>query len=734
MGFMNYFKKSIQRKLRLSYLALVLIATLSGVFSYYQFNKVSTYQSAKNDINGLRYNLAEARESEKRFILTGRKKEEFLTSKKCQELTQQEQYVSKALQTCESLKTSNATASLGLGESILLLEKNIDLYQKIFSQLVTKYHIRGFKDFGLEGEMRNYVHDLQKGISEEEKVFAYSLRRHEKDFIIRQDLSYLTKLEETALEFIQFVENAELSHMDEIYRSQTVSFIKAYVEQFKKITSVEKEIGLTDNEGILGDLNDQTDLINQASSEIYNSIEKATQNVQKYAAILLIVSIVSILTIGLLFSIILASTISQPIRKLHAVVQEILEGRFEAIHQLKSFKLKDEIGGLILSFTEMVASLENKLGEINSKNERLEEKRKEEDERNWLNTQISNLGDTIRDKYESTEELLQKFLSQLVKATGVNQGIVFVKEKDQSGEEFMTLKAAYAFGRKKFLNKQISKGEGLAGQAWIEGDQIYLSEVPANYIHIGSGLGDARPRCVFLMPIKDQEEVVGIIELAAFESLAGMKKQLIEQIAGRLGGILASQKMAEENRKLLEESSLLLNELRSSEEEMKQNMEEMQATQEEASRLQNELQKENHRLHNFIEIEEKIISKAFDSWVLVDQNTVLQECNVRFSQLLGNSDEKPFNKPIAECFDFPLETWISDQIEQPYFKLCGYSKPYHTDFIGTKGVIHKISLVLTEIDWKGENLYLLLLHQSTKKSFKNASIGGVDVMRKLLYN
>lgn len=732
---MNYFSKSIQRKLRLSYLVLVLIATVSGLLSYYQFNKVNTYQSAKNHITTLKYFLAESRESEKRFILSGRKQVAFLEKGQSPDLSSHERFLKEALSTAESLKSSSAITILELNNDMLLLEKQMKLYQKTFDLLVKKYQERGFKDHGMEGEMRGYVHDLQKCVSPEEKVFAYSLRRHEKDFIIRQDLDYKEKLEQTANEFIQFVETASMPHMDESYRWQTAQYIKAYVAQFNKIIQIEQEIGLNEKEGLLGDLNNHIAVLNTNANFLSDQIEAANQRVHRNAVYLLIGSIVSILTIGLLFSILLASRISRPIRNLHAVVQEILSGKFDAIQQLNDFKLKDEIGGLIASFKEMVRGIELKLKEINEKNASLEEKRLEEVERTWLSTSLSELGDIIRDKYDSTEQLLQAFLSQLIVLTEANQGLVMVTAQDPSTHaEYLEVKAAYAYGRKKHIKRKISMGEGLAGQAWLEKDEIYLSDVPSNYVHIGSGLGDARPRNVMIVPIKDADQIVGIIEIASFSPLTGNKRELISQIAGRLGNILASQRMSEENKKLLEESALLLGELRASEEEMKQNMEEMQATQEEANRQRLQLQTELEKTQDIAEIEDQIISKVFDSWALVSKNMKLKECNAEFAMLCGRKDEKPLNTPIAEYFNFPLENWVSDVVDHPNFKLSGYSKPFQTEIISHMGSIQKVSLVLTEISWNGNSYYLLLFNHAPKNGMNSTEWSSNKVLNKLLYN
>ena len=60
-------------------------------------------------------------------------------------------------------------------------------------------------------------------------------------------------------------------------------------------------------------------------------------------------------------------------------------------------------------------------------------------------------------------------------------------------------------------------GQGLVGQAALEGKRIVLSKVPPDYIQITSALGEAPPHAIVVVPILFEGEVKGVIELASFE-------------------------------------------------------------------------------------------------------------------------------------------------------------------------------------------------------------------------
>ena len=171
-----------------------------------------------------------------------------------------------------------------------------------------------------------------------------------------------------------------------------------------------------------------------------------------------------------------------------------------------------------------------------------------------------------------------------------NQGGLFLKNDDDRNDIYYDLIATYAFDRKKFNEKRIHHGEGLVGTCAIEKETIYITDIPQNYISITSGLGGATPNSILIVPLKIDEEILGIIEIASFNTFQQYEIEFVEKIAQNIASTLSSVKVSEHTSQLLEKTQQQAEEMAAQEEEMRQNMEELQATQEEAARKGSEME------------------------------------------------------------------------------------------------------------------------------------------------
>lgn len=214
-----------------------------------------------------------------------------------------------------------------------------------------------------------------------------------------------------------------------------------------------------------------------------------------------------------------------------------------------------------------------------------EDKRKIEDEKmNWATQGVAKFAEILRENTDDMNEFSYQIINNLVKYVDANIGGLFLVNNDNKNDIYFELASCYAYDRRKFLQKRINLGEGLVGRCAKEGETIYLTEIPKDYIHIVSGLGDDTPSCLLIVPLKLNDEVYGVVEIASFEIIEKHVIDFIEKIGESIAATISNVKINIRTVKLLEESKIKSEELASQEEEMRQNMEELQATQEESTR------------------------------------------------------------------------------------------------------------------------------------------------------
>ena len=218
-----------------------------------------------------------------------------------------------------------------------------------------------------------------------------------------------------------------------------------------------------------------------------------------------------------------------------------------------------------------------------------EERQCEDERRNWVTHGIAKFSELLRANNNNIAELCHLIVSNLVKYIGANQAGIFILNDEDAENPVLELKACYAYERRKYINKTIGLGEGLVGTCFLEGESIYMTCLPKDYINITSGLGGDTPRALLLVPLKVNEKIYGIVEIAAFKEFEPHIREFVEKVSESIASTIGSVKVSIHTNKLLERTKIQAEEMANQEEELRQNMEEMQATQEEMFRREAEL-------------------------------------------------------------------------------------------------------------------------------------------------
>ena len=238
----------------------------------------------------------------------------------------------------------------------------------------------------------------------------------------------------------------------------------------------------------------------------------------------------------------------------------------------------------------------------------LQEAQENERRQQWVNIGINQISEVIRTqpreaKEHSQDDIFDAILTSVVKYLKVVQGGFYVvdtseDDADTSSTEStqIRLAACYAYERKKYISQVIQPGEGLLGQVYLEKQPSYFSKVPEDYVRITSGLGQACPQYLLIVPLMVNDTVEGLIELASFTLLEDYQRIFVEQAGEVIAAFIQSNRNVSSMEVLLRKAQEQSEELIAQEEEIRQNMEEMQATHEHHERMVSEMKQEREAL------------------------------------------------------------------------------------------------------------------------------------------
>ncbi|HUE81084.1 MAG TPA: response regulator [Pyrinomonadaceae bacterium] len=218
----------------------------------------------------------------------------------------------------------------------------------------------------------------------------------------------------------------------------------------------------------------------------------------------------------------------------------------------------------------------------------------------WLKTNLARFTRMLQGQRDMTT-VAQMVLSELSPLVGAQQGLFFVNQS-VNGQPVMKLLGSYAFKKRKNAN-EFRPGEGLIGQCMLERERILLNSVPGDYTRIQSGLGEANPLNIVVLPVLFEGDVKAVIELSSFNAFSDTHLTFLDQLTESIGIVLNTIAANTRTEDLLLQSQSLTAELQSQQDELKKTNEQLEKQAESLRKSeellksqQEELQKTNDEL------------------------------------------------------------------------------------------------------------------------------------------
>jgi methyl-accepting chemotaxis protein len=209
----------------------------------------------------------------------------------------------------------------------------------------------------------------------------------------------------------------------------------------------------------------------------------------------------------------------------------------------------------------------------------------------WISKGLTQFMDLLRSVHQlDISDFSTRLISKIVRYLGAVQGTVFIVSRDESGETILEQTACYAGSTTQLRKQKIPIGNGLVGQTFLEKKTNILHKLPNNYLNIGSGLGEANPVSVVLLPLKINEQVEGVLEIASFANFEPYQIEFLEKLGENIASALLLKKTNEETKRFLSEMNEKNKLLQQKEEDTQRHLKEIQIAQKQIERVNNDLE------------------------------------------------------------------------------------------------------------------------------------------------
>jgi signal transduction histidine kinase/CheY-like chemotaxis protein/HAMP domain-containing protein len=342
----------------------------------------------------------------------------------------------------------------------------------------------------------------------------------------------------------------------------------------------------------------------------------------------------------------LAANLTTQVRSISEVASAVTKGDLTRTIRVEA---KGELEALKDTINQMIANLR----ETTLRNQ----------EQDWLKSNLAKFTQMLQGQ-KDLNTVTNRILSELAQVVKANYGAFYILRQDEDPQNVrLKLFAGYAYRQDPGIKREFAIGEGLVGQCAIEKERIILSNVPGDYVKISSGLGEATPLNLIVLPVLFETNVKAVIELASFELFSQTHLDFLEQLTESIGIVLNTIETNTRTEELLAQSQSLADELRLANEELQDKALLLVKQKEEVEAKNMEVEVARRSLEE--KAEQLTITSKYKSEFLANMshelrtplNSLLILAQQLFENPEGNLSEKQvrFAKTIHSCGDDLLQ-------------------------------------------------------------------------------
>lgn len=357
---------TIGKRLFLAFSVLALNAVVISILAYNFINRNRDLYEVTKRIENERHQIVRLLKLDLDFLRFETINQDYYATNKSLILEKRDSLYDLILHETILLHNTMFDHSLGIGPHFDSINTTLKKYNSAFNKIKERIIYRGFKDYGLEGRMRRFAHELENHSKEVSIVDILMLRRHEKDYFLRKEPRYKAQFNQLADKLI--LENSPVTD------SFVIHLLKSYQDNFNQLAQLDEEIGLLPTEGLLGELNLRT---NEISDQLTTLVGISDQRVDAVIAQSLY-SYIGICLCAFILSFVLtyytAVRLTRPIKKLSTTISKYMVNQGLNEEDLREAAVTNEIHQLSSAFIKMTKKLKAQFDEIQRKSQLLEKR------------------------------------------------------------------------------------------------------------------------------------------------------------------------------------------------------------------------------------------------------------------------------------------------------------------------------------------------------------------------
>ena len=405
-------------------------------------------------------------------------------------------------------------------------------------------------------------------------------------------------------------------------------------------------------------------LTNYYEVDMISNLNNTESENKRTSFILTILSVIGIV-LGVIIALLITRGIVIGLKQVSDVMSDFSTGKSNMATRIVDFR-NDEIGAVAASFNNMAEALENQVErelKISKKNE----------EQAWMTKNLADMT-TYLQAYNDLESFSHNFIQKITPLVGGQHGVFYINAQEDS-KPILDLIANYAYKQQSGTPNRFNLGEGLIGQSALVKKSILITEVPEDYVQITSGIGEASPKYIFVVPIVFENRVRAVFEIASFRAFTLIEQELVETLADYSGIIIDNISGRNKMIELLQESQTMTEELQTQSEELSSQHDELKRFNDELeiqtkALIQSELTLQKHQEEleqTNAELEEKAV-------LLEEHNLKYERKNREVEQAKIELEEKAVQLELTSKYKSEFLANMSHELRTPLNSLLILSK------------------------------------------------------------